>query len=465
MQLDTVASVSAQQLTEKGEKLLGFLIGDPAKPAPRRTLTNQAAFSEHPGWVFRGGRLEDWHFQHYVRRAEVTFVTGPSVDGMPLHEVIAGGPASLGGLRHLASALESIAAAGHRLPAIALNCVMCLPDGTLIFPPTMVKPLTESRSAVAALEAEARIGHPDLAGAELLSHTLAVLVYRALAGRYPFTAAVELDLRAQIRNLRVAPLSLAAPGTAREIVDIVGRALRPAAGTKRPSLREWAGLLTGIVPGEVLRPVADQELTLLARQLEEHQNAATKRLRRTVYLQTNGPRLTRIGAAVVVLGVVLGSLMSTWLAPRATHGFASAEVVAAFYAGMGELDHATMEDARIGKAGEPRIREVINVFLQSRVALATEGRETVVGAQEWIDAGQPELPVEVSIYGAGNLELVEERGPPEPTFVARYEMYSPGGALTAVASNGRVIRERVYLRKAGQDWVIFQFEPLPAGDQ
>ena len=109
--------------------------------------------------------------------------------------------------------------------------------------------------------------------------------------------------------------------------------------------------------------------------------------------------------------------------------------------------------------------QVINLFVISRVAQGYEGRSTVVDAAEWLAAGQPELPPEVSIYGAANLEIVAEQGEPEPVFLVSYDFFSPGGDSVESFNFGTPMRERVFLRRDKEDWVIFNFQevPVPSG--
>ena len=102
-----------------------------------------------------------------------------------------------------------------------------------------------------------------------------------------------------------------------------------------------------------------------------------------MYLQRNGRQLVVFGVVALAAGGLLASLLSSWLAPRATRGFSPREVVAACYRGMNELDHTIMDDAVIGDAGELRIREVIHLFLVSRQVLAAEARESLLSADVW----------------------------------------------------------------------------------
>lgn len=461
MQIDSIAAVSAQELTENDQPLLGFVVGDSARPAAQRSLVRQAAFSEHPGWLVRDSAVEQWCFQHYLRRGETTLLVGPRVAGRPLHKVLHDGLAVWGCLAQLAAALRALQAKGQLPPQLALNSVWCGDDGMLLFPATIVKPMTQSRSQPAFLQAESRIAHPDLSGEQLHSYTLAVLTYHALSGRYPFASDEELELRSQVRNLELAPLEIVVPGCDTRLAEATMRGLRPAEGEQRPSFDEWAALLRGAGPTSVVVAPDAAVMQQAAEQLSHFERSAERRFRRKVYLQRNGRQLVILSMVAVAVGGLLASLLSSWLAPRATRGFSPREVVAAFYGGMNELDHTIMDDAVVGDTGELRIQEVIHLFLFSRQVLAAEARQSVLSADVWVAAGRPALPTDVELYGPANIELTDERGPPTPTVIAEYEMYSPGGLAAIAYTNGELIRERAYLRLDGNDWVIYQFELLP----
>jgi hypothetical protein len=128
-----------------------------------------------------------------------------------------------------------------------------------------------------------------------------------------------------------------------------------------------------------------------------------------------------------------------------------------------------MEDCVVDGAGKETIREVMNIFVLSRVSLGYEGRSHIIPADVWDAQGRPQLTAPETVYGITDLQLQQERGEPEPVFRAGYTKWvpEPGEELQPGPSDadargftGLEIRERVYLRLDGKDWVIYRFEPL-----
>jgi hypothetical protein len=74
------------------------------------------------------------------------------------------------------------------------------------------------------------------------------------------------------------------------------------------------------------------------------------------------------------------------------------------------------------------IEMVTNFFVLSRVRQAYEANETVIPAQEWVNAGSP--PTETTIFGVSDLTLEpldSNESDGETTFLASYRLWLPGG--------------------------------------
>jgi hypothetical protein len=172
---------------------------------------------------------------------------------------------------------------------------------------------------------------------------------------------------------------------------------------------------------------------------------------------------------IVVAGAMAGSLLKNILAPRETRGFSPQEVVETYYKSMNDLNHTLMEDCVVDGAGRETIREVMNIYVLSRVSLGYEGRSHIIPADAWEAQGRPELTAPQTVYGITELELELERGEPEPIFRTSYTKWAPKPAAEPQPDMSEAdgpgftsfeISERVYLRLDRKDWVIYRFEPL-----
>jgi hypothetical protein len=196
---------------------------------------------------------------------------------------------------------------------------------------------------------------------------------------------------------------------------------------------------------------------------------------RKVFWQKHWKTVGIIAVAAVVVGVLAGSLLKNILAPRETRGFSPEQVVETFYRSMNELNHTLMEDCVVEGAGKQTIREVINIYVLSRVSLGYEGSSHIIGADEWAAQGRPELSPPKTVYGVTDLVILQERGEPEPVFQVSYTKWLPesgqdpgadsAGSTELLETEGPgftslEITERVYLKFDRKDWVIYRFEPL-----
>ena len=454
------------QVEDRGQRLLGFPASDKLS-----SLAKRSALQEARGWIVRGTEVEDWRFSGYLRRGDRLLVTGPCVDGELLAAVLERpGAAALAAVARVAAALHLLVREHGFDQPLQLNGVYLLADGgVLIFPPAVVKQLTETHSPAAMLAAAARLNHPDLAAAERLGVTLAILSYRAVTGVYPFPAAREDDLRNQMRRLDVVPARLRAPGTDPEFSALMERALRPERQQSRPALDEWVTNLERVTHEPEPPQVDAAAAGALQEQARELETKYEQTFRRRVFLQRNLRTIVVVAVVTAAVGGILGSIVANQFKPRSTRGFSPRQVVETFYTSMGQLDHTTMEDAVIGDAGKGLVNEAVNLFVISRVTQGYEGRSNIVSATEWVEAGKPDLPAGVGVYGASDLEIVAEQGAPQPVFRVSYLMWRPGGedgtGSRGMLQRGQPTSERVFLRQDKDDWVIFQFQKIEEPDR
>jgi hypothetical protein len=143
--------------------------------------------------------------------------------------------------------------------------------------------------------------------------------------------------------------------------------------------------------------------------------------------------------------------------------------VETYYQSMNDLNHTLMEDCVVDGAGKETIREVVNIYVLSRVSLGYEGQSHIVPADAWDAQGRPELVAPKTVYGITDLELQQEQGEPEPVFRVSYTKWVPEPAEESESDlleakgpgfTSSEISERVYLRLDRKDWVIHRFEPL-----
>lgn len=459
MQHTSLDQLTPQQITDRGQALLAFVASDKLSSLAKRTALQQSE-----GWIVHGEEVQPWRFSGYVRRGGTLLVAGPWVDGELLVSALQRAPAdALAAVARVAAALARLARDGLAQQPLQLNGIHLLAaGGVLILPPAVIRQLTETHSPAAILAAAERINHPDLGGEQRWGVMLAILSYRAITGEYPFPAPREDELRDQMRRLEVVPARLLGPGCSAELSSFIARALRPQRHETRPPLADWPAILAR--EREAVAAVAADEAERLRATAEVLRHRYAQAFRRRVFLQRNLRTMVVAAVIVAAVGGLLGSIIANQFKPRSTRGYSPRQVVEAFYASIGALDHTTMEDAVVGDAGKALINEAVNLFVVSRVAQGYEGRSHIVNAAQWAAAGEPELPPDRSLYGPSALQIVAEQGAPQPVFRVSYLMWRLGGAdgddSPGTPQQGIPTSERVFLRQDKDDWVIFELQPL-----
>ena len=401
MEDTSLDQLGPQQISERGEALLAFIASEKLSSLAKRSALQQAA-----GWIVRGDQLLPWRFSGYVRRGDRLLVTGPYVEGELLSAALQRPADALPAVARVAAAVARLTQDKLLDQPLQLNGIHLLADGgVLVLPPAVIRQLTETLSPAATLAAAARVNHPDLTGDQRLCVMLAILSYRAVTGEYPFAAPREDELRDQMRRLDVVPAHLLAPGSDRELSDRITSTLRPQRNEQRPPLREWPPALARAVAEDAVAPVAAEEVRRLRAEAAALSHKYAQAFRRRVFLQRNLRTMVVAAVIVAALGGVLGSIIANQFKPRSTRGYSPRQVVETFYASMGELDHATMEDTVVGDAGKGVINEVVNLFVISRVAQGYEGaqphreRDSVGGGGR---AAVASRPLAVRSHGAAD---------------------------------------------------------------
>jgi hypothetical protein len=434
-------------------------------------LTKLAELRKLPAQIIRDGEIAEWHFDGVLKHEGRLYLHGPYLGGIFLEQTIQKSfSAATPYLNRLIRALITLKHRGRMLDFIQTDSVYFLEDGgILFFPPALMRELRSMHPEPYKLQVFEKINHPDIEDPEKkLSFSIAALLFRIVLGRYPFEAESEEELHNLIRHARLLPLSLIEPGLqeflSQQILCGLERGQDPA-----PSLEQWQEILARCKQEGLYRDITEMEREQIRRKAQVELRKHDKSYRRRVFWQRHWKTVLIVSAGVIAAGTLAGSLMKTVLAPRETRGFSPREVVESYYRGMNDLNVTLMEDCVVDGAGKKTIREVMNIYVLSRVSLGYEGRSHIIPADEWDAQGRPELPPPETVYGITDLEVQQEQGEPEPVFRVRYTKWTPepveesqsdpsiaeGPGFTSTR-----ISQRVYLRLDRKDWVIYRFEPL-----
>jgi hypothetical protein len=471
----------------EGREVLAVAVGARRKEHALRMFPD---LRSEPGYRVEGDRVEEWRLEGFFSGEGALYLYGSAEPGRILEAVLEEeASAVLPLLQRLAAALERLAERGIVLDRVQTDSVF-FPDsgGVLLLPPGIMKKVCDLNPMAYKLQVFERVNHPDWvrpgpgSGASRspsptahLSYTLGALAYRSIVGKYPFEADTEEELHNQVRLRQLPSPALLVPG----LREDAGRFLLRALGKEPPSppgLEEWRQALSDWRGGSLIRPLSESERAARAERAKTEGERAARAYGRRVFWQRRGLTVLIVAAVAVVGGILVTSYLRNLLAPPATVGFTPRQVVEAYLQSMNTLDQEMMSDCTVDGAGKDRIREVINVYVLSRVTQGYEGRSNVVAADEWDRLGRPELEPPLTVFGVTGVRLRQVRGEPEPVFDASYTLWAPeapeestgagepsggrGEGAPGAQLSSREIRERYFLRMHRGAWAIYRIEPL-----
>jgi hypothetical protein len=426
-------------------------------------LTKVTAAKNDPGYIVTGNDIREWRFIGVTYVNSEPWLYGPSVAGRSLAEMLEQpADAAMAAVLALARALSVLLERGVPPFRVQSEAVLFLDDGgILFFPPVLMAVLKDSRPLEYRIGAYELINHPYVVGKDSFSFTIASLAYRVLTGVFAFADETEQGVRDRVRRMRVTPPYLARPEVRQDVSDLVVKALTKPATV---SLAAWIEALEKWTTGGFLSPVSDAERTAILSRAREHREKADRSFRKTVFLEKNGRTIIMVALSLAVVASVATSILKNVLAPRVTKGFSAQKVVETFYASIGPMDHATMENCVINGAGKAEVNEAINLFVISRQTIAYEGKSYIVDAAVWDSKGRPAVVAPSFVHGVARLQVTREQDEPEPVFLAKYERYARAFEDQAIETsppvNGRRVTDRLFLKQDKGDWVIYRIDRL-----
>ncbi len=255
---------------------------------------------------------------------------------------------------------------GDRRPEeLATDAVRFLEDGAVeLLSPQVMR---QAREHPAGGAPPAHLRGPQPPGLPRpLSYCLAAMLYRLIAGEYPFAAESIEETRRRARELRLAPLSLTPAGGARG--GERGRDGRPGARHREapPTLERWAALLAGLGSRRAVPRAARGGSPGAGRQgPAREQELASRAYRRGVFWQRHWKTVLIVAAIAAAVGIFSGTVLRNLLKLHAPPvGLSPREVVESFYRSAnspGPRAHAGLRRRPRRQAadrpGDPRLRD------------------------------------------------------------------------------------------------------------
>ncbi|MDR2177220.1 MAG: hypothetical protein LBP20_04155 [Treponema sp.] len=447
-----------------GARRLGFDTGLNAQAFAQAKLTQFITQEGHI--VLPDAAVSPWQPGGVIESEGTMVVWGPDFEGERLDLLLAPGreDLALDALRYWLAAWPLVPQTGS-WPAgvfVVIRAGGPYPAGTILFPPERLRcRCIQAEAGDRWLDGGESLVFPDFTGKAAASFTAGAMLYRIFAnaagsagaipagdavrsGVLPFSSRDPERLHQDMREGVFLPLNLAAPGLDPQAAELVDRAIAGLKGqaAPRPSLEEVAELLgppAGAGPGGAESGGPGREAASFFRELDtreqdrlrEERERCEKKRNLTVgtrrFLVRNTAIITGIAAALAVVIMFVGSMISSRRGLPTTGGMNSLEVVETYYGAFATLDHTLMEACVIDKAGKGDIDMVTRFFVTSRVRQAYEFSSVTVSAEDWFAAGAP--PTTAQILGVTNLNITRLAGDEdgdEARYRAEYIIWLPG---------------------------------------
>ncbi len=412
------------------------------------------------GWRVVGSLVEPWEVGGRIEHEGQIYAYGPYHEVDSLSDILIADPEPA--VVRLASFVLAVATLKQR----DIGSSSLLPDallvdrdgGFLFLPQLIIDSIHDAQTEAERLESFDRFHHPDLKNERDICFSVGVMLYRIVTGSFPFVGDTSEELHERMRRQRVLPPRLHNPELRAEVSQTIVRALDPSEGF---DISDWQSSLEACSGEGLFQEISAEERESVQREKRRAKRSSDGRFNRRVFLRRNWRKLAIVGAVVILVGAVGGTMLKGALKPRITVGMAPEQVVSLFYSSMSKLDNQAMQDCVIDGAGKSQINEVTNLFVISRVQKGYGGMGANISAQQWLDQGKPKFKHAVFIFGVANLKIAKEA---QGVYTVSYEKWQPAQTASSAHSSeggpkplwvqGFNMVDTVYLKNEGRFWAI-----------
>jgi hypothetical protein len=433
------------------------------------TLT--AALGED-GFLVSGGTSAPWRFESTDTAGDAPILLGPDPFGSEWKSLDDPGGREEGFERLLAlvRALLLLKADGSLPRGIVSSCILFRQGGEaslLVLPPKAVARALASRGPEERSAAFARLASPRSQDAEAdASFLLAQAAYRLASGAGPFGPEAADQSAVVGASSKAIPAGLAAPALDPALAALIDKAL---AEPGSAALAEWESVLEAGRGSRWLRELSQAEEAELSKRAAEMASRLRGRARAAAFLRKRGGLLIGAAVALVIVGLVYGELRRAQLDRPDFSALAPHEIALRYYKAIDGLDLESLEACGGGKAVRGDRDSLLTLTVLTKTKMAYEGKNPIVRAADWIEAGKPPIKDSDFLYGVTGLSVTGGESYGEATRVAiraEYSMWtlervedpsSPPGSGTSVPKEERRV-DNLVLEKGPKGWKIAELD-------
>lgn len=400
----------------KGRQVTMIQIGEAAGELPRHLMVGE----RECGWIVRNGQLEQWYYDNLSERDGQRVMVFKALPILPFESLfgkLRGSALHL--LRELAEALQAVPK-GFVNPTngwIETWRIWFLErGGVLLLPASLSNIISATVDDAVRFDGFGLWVKPQVEGPFALCHQFTQFLYAAATG------GVAPYQRSQVREDSWRPVPLAL-GLADDVDPKVcswidktlampqkdQRELFSAAYSGEENLSWFLEQTEAFAWNAGVRESDDAEFTQAGERVPAVRSflaGQEQRAKRRVFWRKKGVLVSSLVAAGILVIALVGNMVVNALQPPYTKDMEPAQIITEFFSSQNALNVEAMGAALARGVKNPLEMEVSGLFVNSKVRMAYEGKETVIRADQWVAEGMPALPESSMVYGVADLEVL-----------------------------------------------------------
>jgi len=150
---------------------------------------------------------------------------------------------------------------------------------------------------------------------------------------------------------------------------------------------------------------------------QQHRRASQR-----VFWRKKGALIISVTLASAIVLSIIGNYVVQQLKPPYTAGMDGPMIISEFFDSLNALDATRMEASFARRVKNPFEHEVTSLFVNSKVRMAYEGKDTIITADQWVENGKPSIPSYAMIYGVADVRIVQTK---ENSYRALFRYFIP----------------------------------------
>jgi len=406
-----------------------------------------------PGLLIQNNGVSNWVCTESLEKENKLIFPGPFYEGKTLADT----NLNIEILINLVSAFKIIIKDSLPVTGIYTPGIFILTDNSILFfPPNLINYIKKQLNDNESMKYWQPYNHPDTTEKTQFSFAIAVLSYKLLTGKLPYTGNSLQELREKMRISKAVDIKLMAPGIYENIADIINKSL----SLEEADPDRWIQVLTEWKEQGPTKQIYKAEFENIKKIAEKKQEQLERKFNRYQFFSRNWKTIGIILIVFIVLTLFSLGPIKNAMKPPVTLNMDATEVVNFYYQSYSDMNTEDMEDCLKKGVGKKDINETTQLYVISKVRTGYEGKSGLVSAQDWSDGTITELKEGDQIAGIANLKVTYLGN---STFQANYiRWFTESGSendSTEISKPKKVIyTDTLTLEKIKDVWTIVKLE-------